>query len=106
MNVEKILQSKEEYKIKATFVSLEIPKSDIMVEFEGESLLHFIKWRNQTWRLHITDEQKSNIDFEFDELALVREEKPDGGWKNDYTRFFDFYKDGKLVANIGFDSKK
>lgn len=107
MNIEKSLQSKKEYKIKATFVSLEIPKSDISVEFEGESILHFIQWGgDQLWRLHITDAQKSNIDFLFEELALLREEKPDGGWKNDYTRFYEFYKDGKVVARIGFDSKK
>lgn len=79
MKAEKILQSsKEEYKIKATFVSLEIPNSDISVEFEGESILHFIKWGDQLWRLHIRDKQKSNIDFVFDEIDLVREEKPDG----------------------------
>ena len=106
MNIEKSLLSKEEYKIKATFVSLEIPKSEVSVEFEGESILHFIKWGEQIWRLHITDKQKSNIDFVFDEIALVREENPDGGWKNDYTRVFEFYKDGKVVANIAFDSKK
>lgn len=106
MNIEKSLQSKEEYKIKATFVTLAIPKSDISVEFEGESILHFIQWGVHGWRLHIRDKQKSNIDFLFDELALLREEKPNGGWKNDYTRFYDFYKDGKVVANIGFDSKK
>ena len=79
MNIEKSLQSKEEYKIKATFVSLEIPKSDVSVEFEGESILHFIQWGDHEWRLHITDKQKSNIDFLFDELVLLREEKPDGG---------------------------
>lgn len=98
--------SKEEYKIKATFVSLEIPNSDISVEFEGESILHFVKWDDQIWRLHITDKQKSNIDFVFEEFVLVRELKPDGGWKNDYTREFEFYKDGKVVANVAFDSKK
>lgn len=53
MNIEKSLKSKEEYKIKATFVSFEIPKSDVSVEFEGESILHFIQWGDHEWRLHI-----------------------------------------------------
>ena len=36
---------------------------------------------------------------------ILQSSKPDGGWKNDYTRVYEFYKDGKVVANIGFDSK-